>query len=98
MNTYYVVIWDFEIEESGDVVKDGVVFTDLESAQKEYREILFASINADFSARSKPRSSKRIGKSGYCTGETGLLEVDSEDLVSALQEALTGGGKEVSDN
>lgn len=97
-NTYYVVTWDFEIEESGEVVKDGVVFTSLEPAQDEFSTVFIASIDAEFRARSNPTWSRRIEKYGYITGETSLREVTAEGLVHALQEALSGAGKEISDN
>jgi hypothetical protein len=98
MNAYYVVTWDFQLDETDEIVKDGTVFTDLPSAQNVYSEVLFASIDADFSTRSKPRLSKRIGKSGYITGETSIRKVESVDLVGALQEAFSGRGKVVNGN
>lgn len=95
VTVYYVVTWDFELEESGETVKDGVVFTDLKSAQEEARDALIASIDSDFAARLPPVLSKRLGKAGYITGESCIQEVEALHPENALQKALEGRGKEV---
>lgn len=95
MNLYYVVTWDFELEESDDVVKDGVVFTDLKLANEEATKALIASIDFSFASRLKPIISKRLGKTGYIRDEVKTLEVETSHPGHALQEALAGRGIEI---
>ena len=93
MTIHYVVIWDFDVEESGEVVKDGVVFSGLKSAQDKEIELLLASLDSDFSPRLLPVLSKRLGKTGYVTGVPSIYEVEALQPRDALQEAMEGKGK-----
>jgi len=95
--TIYVSTWDFEIEDSGDVVKDGLVFGDIGSAKREANKMLIASLDFDFASRAKPITSRRLGKAGYVVGNVKILAVQTSNAMHALQEALAGRGSEVTD-
>jgi len=72
-----------------------VVFSGLESAQEKASELFIASIDSDLSPRLPPVLSKRLGKTGYVTGEPTIREVEALHLADALQQAFEGRGKEI---
>jgi hypothetical protein len=95
MNEYYVVVWDFEIEESGDIVKDGLVFFLLTQAKAEAARKMVATIDDDFAARVKPENSRRLNKTGFVAGTPELKRVFATDPAKALETGLASGGEDV---
>ena len=51
MTIFYVVTWNFELDDSGEVVTDGSVFTDPKSAAIKEIEVLGTALNTEFSSR-----------------------------------------------
>jgi hypothetical protein len=91
-NQHYVVVWDFESEVSGDVVRDGVVFSTLKPAKEEALDKFCTLLNYEFAPRVKPVFSRRLGTSGFIVGDVALKAVCADDPAMALQDALEGKG------
>ena len=92
MATFYVTLWDFELEESGEIVKDGLVFTTREAAKAQESNAFLSSIDNDLAARVEPHWSKRLNASGFITGESSIIEIDADNPEAALQGAIKGEG------
>ena len=97
MTEYFAVVWDFELEESGEVVKDAVLFTDLGRAKEHECTVFIAVLDNDFSQKAMPLYSKRLGKSGYIVGDKSpmIKRLKSPDAVTAMGEVLQGRGEEI---
>lgn len=93
---YYVVLWNFECDESGELVREGVVFSDAAAAAKEATTKMIAELNYAFAPRVKPIFSARLGGMGYVAGEVSVRAVTAGCLNVALREALAGKGTEIS--
>ena len=94
---YFVLVWDFELDESGQVVKDGAVFTELKAAQTREKHVLIAALNYDFASRVEPVVSRRLKQSGYVVGLPVVRALNAGDVSSALADALDGKGQEVTE-
>lgn len=92
---YYVVLWNFERDESGEVVREGVVFSDAAAAAEEASSKLLAELDYAFAPRVNPIFSARLGGMGYVAGEVSVRAVAARCLNVALREALAGKGTEI---
>lgn len=93
---YYVVLWDFELDDSGDVVKDGLVFTTIEAAKNEAERKLIEEIDNDLSSRKvNPVWNVRLRKWGYVAGDVIVKSISAGDAITAFEGVLTGKGEEV---
>lgn len=92
---HYVVVWDFESEVSGDVVRDGLVFSGLEAAKKEAIQKFCTLLNYEFAPGVKPVFSRRLGTSGFIVGDVAVKAVCADNPAVALRDALEGKGDQL---
>ena len=94
---YYVVLWNFQLDDSGKTVRDGVVFSDIEAAKNEAGAKLVEELNYAFASRLRPTWSVRFSGRGYVVGDIVVKAIAAAGQFEALQEALVGKGEEVHD-
>jgi len=93
MDIYYVALWDFELEDSGNVVKDGLVFSSRKAAEAHADGALLSSLDSEFTTRLKPQWSRRLNAGGYIVGEASVVEIEAPNAEAAFTGALAGKGK-----
>jgi len=97
MATFYVTLWDFELEDSGEIVKNGLVFSSLKAAEDEFSNALLSNLDSDFASRAKSRECRRLHACGYVVGNIAITRIDAQSLEAALADALAGKGEEIRD-